>query len=457
MTKDMTKGEPWKIIVMFSLPIFIGNVFQQFYSMMDTMIVGRYVGVDALSAVGSTGSINFLIIGFAMGITSGFAVITAQRFGANNEDEVRRSVAHCIILCVLFTILLTVGSVLLTKPLLQIMNTPENIFQDAYTYIVIIFGGMFATIYYNMISSIIRALGDARTPLYFLILSSVLNIIMDYVSIVYLNMGVAGAAIATVLAQFISAFLCTIYCSYHFPILHLRKQDFIFDPFFARIHLNVGLPMAFQFSITAIGTVILQGALNVFGSDYIAAFTAANKVEGLVVQAFAAFGVTMANYCGQNKGAHEYGRIKQGVRVSVILVLICSILSALINIFGGQLLMSFFMEGEAEQIAKILGYGQLYLNIVAAFYPALALLFIYRNSLQGMGESFIPLMGGVGELLARFVVAVTLPSLIGFAGICLASPMAWLAADIPLLWKYFRMAKYELRDDPINEGVETAL
>lgn len=447
MTKDMTKGTPWKIILLFSIPIFLGNLFQQFYSMVDTMIVGRYVSVEALSAVGSTGSINFLILGFAMGITSGFAVITAQRFGAGNEEEVRRSVAHCIILCVIFTIVLTVGSVLLTKPLLKIMNTPENIFHDAYVYIVILFGGMFAPIYYNMISSIIRALGDAKTPLYFLIISSLLNIFMDYYSIVYLNMGVVGAALATVLAQFISAVLCTIYCYYKFPILRLHKSDFIFDPFFARIHLNVGIPMALQFSITAIGTVVLQGALNVFGSDYIAAFTAASKVEGLVAQSFLALGVTMANYCGQNRGAHEYARIKKGVKIAVIMVLVCSLLSILINVYGGQFFMSLFMEGESDKIKEILGHGQVYLNTVAIFYPALAVLFIYRNSLQGMGESFIPLIGGVGELLARLIVAITLPNMIGFLGICLASPFAWIAADIPLIWKYRKMTKNELRED----------
>lgn len=438
MMMDMTKGSPWKLILYFSLPLLLGNIFQQLYSMVDTIIVGRFVSVEALAAVGSTGAMSFLILGFAMGITSGFSVITAQRFGANDEDGVRHSVAMSILLCIAFTIILTTVAMLGAKPMLEFMNTPQDIMEDALQYILIIYGGLGATMYYNMISGILRALGDSKTPLYFLILSSILNVGLDLVLILGFSMGAAGAAYATVISQLVSALFCTLYTKKHYPLLSLKKQDFHFDWIFMCSHLNLGLPMALQFSVTAVGIMILQGALNVFGSTVIAAYTAASKVEMLVTQPFATLGVTMATYCGQNRGANDWHRIRQGMKSCIWMGVISCILASGINLFLGHGFTSLFLNQDSEVVYE---YAQLYLTTIAVFYPALTLLYMLRNGLQGMGESFVPMMGGVAEFFARLLVCLWLPAYLGYFGVCLASPMAWLAADVPLLWKYRKLMK----------------
>lgn len=433
MMMDMTKGKPWKLILTFSIPLLIGNIFQQLYSMVDTIIVGRFVSVEALAAVGATGAMSFLIIGFVMGITSGFSVITAQRFGANDEVGVRRSVATSIVLCMLFTIVLTIIAMAGARPMLELMNTPDNIMQDAQTYIMIIYAGVGATMFYNMISGILRALGDSRTPLYFLIVSSILNVGLDLLMIINFKMGAAGAAYATVISQLVASILCTLYTKRRYPILKLTKQDFQMNWMFTCSHLNLGLPMAFQFSVTAVGIMVLQAALNVFGSTVIAAYTAASKVEMLVTQPFATLGVTMATYCGQNRGANDWERIRSGIKSCIWMGMISCLVASATNIFLGHSFTALFVSGGSSEVYE---YSQLYLTTIAIFYPTLCILYIFRNALQGMGESFVPMMGGVAEFLARLIVCMVLPSLIGYFGVCLASPMAWIAADIPLIWKY---------------------
>lgn len=433
MTKDMTTGNPVKLILFFSIPLLIGNVFQQFYSMVDTIIVGRYVGVQALAAVGVTGSLSFLILGFTFGLTGGFSVIIAQRFGANDEDGLRKSVATSTILSIISTIIITLASMLSAKPVLSLMNTPDDIINDATIYIIIIYAGTCATVFYNMIAGILRSLGDSKTPLYFLILSSILNIILDLFFILNFNMGVRGAAYATVIAQGISGILCLIYALKKYPILRLKKEDWIWDKNFALKHLNVGIPMALQFSITATGVMVLQTALNAFGSTVIAAYTAASKVEQIVTQPGISFGTTMATYCGQNLGAGKYDRIKEGVKKGSIITIMVSIIAAVVLFVFGKSLSTLFIS--SDQI-EALNYSKQYLNTVAIFLPILGMLFIYRNSLQGIGDAFIPMMAGVAELVARVIVAFTLPAFIGYIGICLASPFAWIGATIPMAIKY---------------------
>ncbi|SFD17231.1 MATE family efflux transporter [Clostridium uliginosum] len=435
MTKDMTTGSPAKLILYFSIPLLIGNIFQQFYSMVDTIIVGRFIGIQALAAVGSTGSMSFLIIGFIAGLTSGFSIMVAQRFGANDEDGLRHSVATSIILCIVMTVIITVFSVLTARPLLNLMNTPSDIIDGASSYITVIYAGTAATVFYNMISGILRALGDSKTPLYFLIISSILNVILDLVFIINLSMGVAGAAYATVISQAVSGILCLIYTSKKYDILKLQKKDWKFEKRFALKHLNLGIPMALQFSITAVGVMVLQSALNAFGSTIIAAYTAASKVEQLVMQPAITFGVTMATYSGQNLGAGKIERIKEGVKKCSYISLIISIASGVIVVcFGGTFTKLFISGAQPEVIAS----AQHYLNIVSIFFTILGLLFIYRNTLQGIGEAFVPMMAGVAELVVRVIVAFTLPTFIGYTGICLASPIAWIAATIPLAIKYFK-------------------
>lgn len=447
MTNDMTRGNPVKLILLFSIPLLIGNIFQQFYSMVDTIIVGRFVGVDALAAVGSTGSMVFLVNGFATGLTSGFAVLVSQKFGAKDEKGLRKSVSSAVTLTVISIVIVTLISLICGKPLLKLMNTPDNIMADAYTYIKIIYGGLVTTVAYNLIASILRALGDSKTPLYFLIISSVLNVILDLVFIINFKMGVAGAAYATIISQGVSAILCLIYTYKKFTILRLKKEDFKVKKRYYYKHLKIGIPMALQFSITAIGIMTVQGALNVFGSTVIASYTAASKALQLVMQPAITFGVTMATYCGQNLGAREYGRIKDGVKACTKISIITSIVAGAVLIFLGKYFVMMFITNPDAEILK---YAQQVLDISAIFFIPLGLIFIYRNALQGIGDSFIPMMAGAYELIARAIVAFTLPRYLEFWGICLADPVAWLAAAIPLGITYFKRIKSLLKHGQIK-------
>lgn len=437
VTKDLTQGSPTKLILFFSIPILIGNIFQQLYSMVDTIIVGQCINTQALAAVGTTGPMSFLIIGFVTGLTGGFAVMIAQRFGAKDEKGVKNSAATILILCIITTIIMTFIAVLTTYPLLRLIHTPDDIIKQAYDYIVVIYWGIGTTVLYNILACILRALGDSKTPLYFLIISSFLNIGLDFLFILGFSMEVAGAAWATVISQGTSGILCLIYTLKKYPILHLKRKDFRWNKQFAWKHMAIGLPMAFQFSITAIGVIILQGALNLFGTEKIAAYTAASKVEQLVTQPAGTFGVTMANYAGQNLGAARLDRIKEGVKKCTLISLCFSVAAALVLIFAGRELAGLFIPKGTEQTAAVLDAAQTYFNICCLFFPFLFLIFVYRNVLQGVGKSFMPLMAGIFELVSRVIVSFTLPKKIGYRGICLASPVAWTAAVIPLMIAYF--------------------
>ena len=377
MVKDLTTGSPARLIIGFSLPLLAGNLFQQFYSMADTIVVGRSIGVDALAAVGSTGAISFLVLGFVIGLTGGFSVVVAQKFGAGDEQEVRRAVAMSVYLSVLLTIVLTAVSVLCTRPLLNFMQTPANIYDDAYAYIVVIFAGTGATIFYNLLSGVLRALGDSRTPLYFLILSSVINVALDLVFILVFGMGVAGAAYATVAAQVLSGLLCLLYMAKKFPILRFHKSDWAWNGRLVVHHLRLGLPMAFQFSVTAIGVMILQGAINGFGSSVVAGYTAASKVEQLTTQPMMTFGITMATYGDQNLGAGRLDRIRQGTRrcveISTVVNLACA---ALVAFLGKYLVRLFLSSDNAEELAAATDAAIQYMNTIAVFFVVLGLLFI---------------------------------------------------------------------------------
>lgn len=434
MTKDMTTGNPVKLILAFSVPLLIGNIFQQFYNMVDAIIVGRYVGVEALAAIGATGSVTFLIYGFIMGLSGGFTILISQKFGANDEEGVKKAVSSAIFLSVIVTVVATVLSLITARPLLNIMNTPANIIEASLSYLKIIYIGLFATVLYNLLSGVLRALGDSKTPLYFLIIASLLNVVLDLIFVINFNMGVAGAAIATIISQFVAGVLCLIYITKRFPILRLKKNHLLnIDFSITKKQLKIGIPMALQFSITAIGTIILQTSLNGFGSNAVAAFTAASKVEQLVMQPLVSFGVTMATYCGQNLGARQFERIKEGVKKATIISISISILSGIIvMVFGGSFTRIFLDNPDAE----VLNLSVTFLKTISVFFIPLGLIFIYRNTLQGIGESFIPMLAGVLELVARTLVAFTLPAMIGFKGICYAGPLAWIFAAVPLVITY---------------------
>ena len=438
MTNDMTKGNPLKIFIFFSIPLLIGNVFQQLYSMVDTIIVGRFVGVEALAAVGSTGSMFFLVNGMILGLTSGFGVLVAQKFGAKDEVAIKKAVASNIILTLVLTVFITIIALLVKNPLLRMMNTPDNIFNDASTYITIIFAGIITQALYNMAAGILRALGDSKTPLYFLMVSSIVNVILDLVFIINFKMGVSGAAYATNIAQGFSAVLCLIYSYKKFQVLRLKKEDFKVELSYYTKHLKVGVPMGLQFSVTAVGIIIVQSAINVFGSTVIASYTASSKVLQLVMQPATSFGVTIANYSGQNLGAGRFDRIKSGMKIMNKVSIITSLLAGLVLIFLGKYFVRLFIENPTTEIFT---YSQLVFNYSAVFFIPLGFIFVYRNVRQGMGESFMPMMAGVLELIARSIVAFTLPKYIGFTGICLSDPVAWIAASVFLMITYYKKMK----------------
>lgn len=450
MTNDMTKGSPLKIFIFFSIPLLIGNIFQQLYSMVDTIIVGRFVGVDALAAVGTTGSMFFLVNGMILGLTSGFGVLVSQKFGAKDESGIKKAVASNIILTVISTIIITLIALLVKNPLLKLMNTPDNIFKDANIYITIIFVGIITQAIYNMAAGILRALGDSKTPLYFLIISSVLNIILDLVFIAKFNMGVAGAAYATNIAQGFAAVLCIIYSYRKFKILRLKKEDFNVEKEYFKIHLKIGIPMGLQFSVTAVGIIIVQSAINVFGSTVIAAYTASSKVLQLVMQPAISFGVTIATYAGQNLGAKRFDRIKYGIKIMNKVSIISSLIAGFVLVFFGKYFVTLFIE---KPTPEIYSYAQQVFNYSAIFFIPLGFILVYRNVLQGMGDSFIPMIAGVAELIARAVVAFTLPKFIGFVGICLADPVAWIAAAVPLMIAYYRKINKIMDENKYNEEI----
>ena len=437
-TKDLTTGSPMKLILGFGIPLLFGMLFQQFYNMMDTIIVGKFLGVSALASVGATGSINFMIIGFCMGVCNGFAIPVAQRFGAKDEHGMRKFVANSVWLSIIFAVVMAVLVCVFCRQILELMNTPEDIFDDAYTYIMIICGGIFTQVLYNLLSSILRALGNSKTPLYFLLLSAGLNIVLDLVLIIYFHMGVAGAAYATVISQGVSGFLCLIFIIKKVPVLHMEKGEFRLEKNLSIQQLKVGFPMALQYSITAIGTMMVQSALNMLGSIAVAAFTAANKIENLLTQAYVAQGVTMATYCAQNMGAGRPDRIRKGFRAADIQGFLYGIAAGIFFLFAGKYLTYLFLS---ENVEEVIGNVEIYLRCIGIFMIPLAIVNIYRNGIQGMGYGLLPMMAGVAELFGRGLTALVAAHYRSYFGTCMASPMAWILASALLLVMYHFIMK----------------
>lgn len=427
MELDMTKGSTTKLIIRFIIPLIIGNVFQQFYSMVDTIIVGRYVGVKALAAVGATGTIMFLIIGFMQGLTTGFTVLTAQRFGAGDMEGLKKTVGNAAILSLIITVVMTAASLLGMDFILKIMNTPEDIYEMSRSYIMIICGGMGFNILYNLLASFLRAVGNSKVPLYFLMIAAFLNIFLDLLLILVIPMGVAGAAIATILSQGISGILCLIYIARKVPILRISRYHIRLDADCSRNQIGIGLPMALQFSVTAVGTMIVQSALNILGSTVVAAFTAAVKVEQLVTQPFAAMGMTMATYSAQNRGVNDIPRIQKGIRSA-------NLISALyaVVIFGVVMLILPFMIRlfVSGDISEVLSYARTYILMCGFFFIPLGMIYIYRNVLQGCGFALLPMLGGVVELACRAGFSLVAASQKSYFGICVANVSAWFSAGI---------------------------
>lgn len=438
MTKNMTKGSPMKLILGFSVPLLFGFLFQQFYSLVDTLIVGRFLGKENLAAVGATGSINFLIIGFCMGVCSGFSIPISHKFGAGDHSGLRRYAANCVWLAVAFAAALTVLTTCLCRQILTWMHTPENIIDGSYSYIWVIFLGIPVTFLYNMTSGIIRALGDSKTPVIFLVMSSFLNIGLDLFFILNLEMGVRGAALATVISQGVSGVCCLLFMIKKFEILRIQKDEWTPDGHMMRVLCGMGVPMGLQYSITAIGSVILQSATNTLGSDAVAAVTAAGRIGGFLACPFDAMGSTMATYGGQNVGAGRLDRVEQGLKSCILLGAGYSVIALCVSIFLGRPLATLFLDVSETAIINNVRF---FMIMSTSFYFPLALVNIIRFLIQGMGFPTFAILAGVFEMAARTLAGLVLVPLFGFTGVALGSPTAWILADAFLIPAYFHVRK----------------
>ena len=436
-TKDMTVGAPLPIILSFMLPLLLGLLFQQFYSMVDTVVVGNFLGMEALAGVGSTGSINFLVLGLCNGVCAGFAIPVAQKFGEKDTQGLRNFVGNMIWLGGLIALIVTLITTVCCKEILAAMDTPEDTFRYAYDYIFLIFLGIPATMLYNLLSGILRSLGDSRTPLLFLIFSSLLNVALDVLCVVTLRMGVAGAGWATLLSQLVSGLLCLVYMAKKFPVLHLEKENLRIQGYYVRRLLIMGLPMGLQYSITAIGSILLQTAVNGLGSAVMAAVASGSKVSALFATPFDAMGTMAATYAGQNLGAGKLDRVRTGVRECAILGCVYSLVAlAALYFLGGNMAGLFLNGSDAASAGKILPLAHRMLTVWGIFYIALMFVNLVRFTIQGLGYSNLAVLSGVFEMIARGGVAVGLVPLVGFDAVCIASPAAWVLADCFLIPAY---------------------
>ncbi|MBQ7479408.1 MAG: MATE family efflux transporter [Selenomonadaceae bacterium] len=434
MTKNLTEGDPARLILFFTLPLLAGNVFHQLYAFVDTLIVGRILGVEALAAVGCTGSLMFLMLGFVIGLTSGLSIYTGQRFGARDRKGVRQSVATCMVLSLAASVVLTVLGVALCRTFLVWMQTPPEILQGAYDFISIIYGGIGTFVFIQMQTNILRALGDSRMPTVIIAAMLVINILLEPVAILVLGWGIPGAAIATLVAWFLGNVLCFFYIKKKVPAMHTRWEDWKMDRKVVAEHLKIGLPMGFQSSIIAIGAVILQVALNNLGPVAVAAYAASQKVDSVALMPMMSFGMAMAAYTAQNYGARKFARIEEGVKKCVYMSVSFSIVAGAAIIFFGSDIMQLFV-GEGQQ--QVVEYGQTYFVVNGVCYWILALLFIFRFTLQGLGKSMVPTIAGIMELIMRAVAAIFLVEWLDYPGACMANPMAWIGSCVPLMVAFF--------------------
>ena len=439
MTRDLTVGNPMKLVLSFAAPLLVGVLFQQFYSFVDTAVVGRFLGAEKLAAVGATGSVNFLIIGLCLGLCSGFAIPVAHAFGARDGQRVRSDVWHAIVLSAGLSVLFAILATTFCKPMLRLMNTPEEIIDSSASYISIIFAAIPCCVLYNMASGILRSLGDSRTPVVFLVLASLINIALDLLLIIVCGMGVAGAAVATAASQLIAGIGCVIVMIRRFPILHLNREDRRFIPSRAREMLGIGLPMGLQFSITAIGSVVVQWSVNGLGVDAVAAVSAAGKLSMFLSCAFDSLASTMATFSGQNMGARRLDRVHQGLRSASAVGVVYSIAALGVAVLFARPLLGLFIDTSAA--ARVTDMGVRYLITNAAFYIPLLFVNTLRLSIQGMGFTRVAMLAGLSEMIARTVVALFVVPAAGFTGACFANPAAWVMANLFLFPCYARIMR----------------
>lgn len=442
---DMTVGSPMRAIFRFAVPLILGYILQQMYLIIDTVIVGRWIGVNALAAIGASTSIMFLIMGFCNGSCAGFAIPVAQAFGAKDFRKMRTYVSNSYRIAITFAVVITLLSCLFCKKILHLVNTPLEVFDDAYIFLMLQFAAIPFTIGYNLLAGQIRALGNSKQPFYFLITASVVNILLDVLLILILGLGVEGAGIATLLSQAFSVCLCIRFIKKKMQILIPQGEECNFDNKKISILLNNGVPMGLQFSITGIGIIMLQSANNALGTTYVAAFTASMRIKYLFTCVFENIGVAMATYCGQNIGARNAKRIRQGIFSAIRIMLVYFVFTVIIIYpFADEMMELFVNSGEQAVVTN----AAMFMRIANYFYPALGILTILRYSIQGLGYSNLSMMSGVMEMIARIGVSLWLVPAFGFLGVCYGDPVAWIAADlflIPAFIFLYRHIKHTLQ------------
>ena len=449
MTKDMTQGSPLKLILAFAVPLMLGSLFQQFYNLADTIIVGRFVGVEALAAVGSVGGLNYLVLGFVNGIACGFSMPISWTFGAKDYSQMRRYTAITVWLSIAFAVVLTIVTVALTRPILVWTNTPANIIDLADIYVRTIFWGIPFTLLYNVTSALMRALGDSKRPLYFLLMASFLNIGLDLLCIIVFKMGVFGASFATVFSQAVAGFGSLWYIARHYHELRWSKEEGKLSRDHCLKLCNMGIPMGLQCSITAIGSVVLQGAVNGLGSDIVAAQTAGGKAAQFLSVPLESIGTAMTTYASQNLGAHDLKRVNRGVNTALGIGCVYSIASFIILRFADKLLIGLFLDaGEVEIMAN----AQSFIFWNSVFYIPLAVLIIYRYTIQGLGYSGLAMFAGVAEMVARAMVGFLFVPLWGYFAACIANPVAWFFACFFLIPAYFVVRKKLMNEKENQQG-----
>lgn len=438
MNQDMTKGSPLKLILLFTLPLVIGNILQQMYQMADTYIVSQTLGVNAFAAVGSTHSINVLVLGLAIGLTSGLSVITAQRFGKKDEKAIRENLAASVIIAGAVSVVLTILAVTFRRSILEFMNTPQELIGFANDYLTMMFIGLSGIVLFNLVSNLLRAIGNTKAPLVFLAIASVLNVILDLVFILVFDMGVGGAGLATVIAQFISGLIGLVYIKRSVPLFRIHKEDWAAGFKQIKEHSVIAFPMGFQTSLIAIGMIVVSMTLNTLGPEAVAATTAAQKIDSLATKPLMAIGVTMATYTAQNYGADKLDRVWEGVQKVLKVTTIYSIVVGAILIVFGQYFALLFVGPENTEILEM---TRLYFITNSAFYVLLSSLIVHRYTLQGLGRSTAPTLAGLFELFGRVGAVLLLSQSLGFVGVGLSNPIAWVGALFPLLGSYYALKR----------------
>ena len=435
-TRTMTEGKPLPLIISFALPLMVGNIFQQMYTVVDTMVVGKALHVQALAALGASDWLNWLMLGLVHGLAQGFSILMAQEFGARRMEELKNTIGNAVTLSVYSALILTVVGQLAVKPVLNLLRTPETIIGDTMLYLRIMFLGTPIVTAYNLLACTLRSLGDGKTPLYAMVVASITNIVLDLLFVLVFHWGIAGAAVATLIAQVVSGVYCFLVIR-RIPFLNMTKENFRLTVPMAKRLIGLGSPMAFQNAVIAVGGMIVQAVVNGFGVVFIAGYTATNKLYGILEMAATSYGYAMITYAGQNLGAGKIHRIREGMKCAVVVAIVTSLVIAAAMILFGKAILSLFISGSPEEVAAAMDVAYHYLVVMSVSLPVLYILHVTRSAIQGMGDTVKPMLSGVSEFVMRTVGALTLPLILGNAGLFYAEVSAWLGADFVLIPSYF--------------------